>query len=204
MFYSSAAYIDEQGYLLWEVKARHVKENAYFTLLNGNFIVFSSTVIKRECLDQVGLFDPQFRSSQDWDLIIRLARHYPISPLDPILVMYEYDASDKITKNYQSWIADHDLVLEKAFREDTDLGPGHKRKILASIAYIKGRICLQAGVEIEAFSWFRQSVQLNYKNWKSWIYVFVLRFPFLRHSLPGRIKLALRLPEFYLVTRFFA
>ena len=57
MFYSSAAYIDEQGRLLWEVKARHIKENAYFSLLNGNFIVFSSTVMKRECLDLVGLFD---------------------------------------------------------------------------------------------------------------------------------------------------
>ena len=46
MFYSSAAFVDEHGRLLWQVKARDVKENAYFALLNENFIVFSSTIIK--------------------------------------------------------------------------------------------------------------------------------------------------------------
>ena len=195
MFYSSAAFVDEQGCFLWTVKARNAKGNAYFALLSEDFIVFSSTVLKRDCLDRLGIFDPQLHSSQDWDLIIRVARNYPIIPLSPVLVLYEYDAPDKITKNYRRWIAEHDQVLEKAFQDDPNLGPSQKRQIFASTAYIKGRICLQARDDVKALAWFQQSVRLNIKKWKSWIYVILLRFPLIRRNLPGRIKLALRLPE---------
>ena len=74
-------------------------------------------------------------------------------------------------------------------------GQAQKRQILTSTAYIKGRICLQAGDDHTSFSLVSTIRATKYKKWKSWIYVFVLRFPLIRRSLPGRIKLALRLPE---------
>lgn len=44
-------------------------------LLQGNFIPAMTTLIRRRCYDQVGLYDENLRL-EDWDMWLRLARHY--------------------------------------------------------------------------------------------------------------------------------
>jgi hypothetical protein len=44
-------------------------------LLDGNFIPAMTTLIRRSCYDQVGLYDENLRL-EDWDMWLRLARHY--------------------------------------------------------------------------------------------------------------------------------
>ncbi len=38
----------------------------------------SSALVRRKCFDELGVFDPSFRISQDWDMWMRVARRYPI------------------------------------------------------------------------------------------------------------------------------
>lgn len=46
-------------------------------LYRRDFMIRTSTaVIHRSCFDQVGLFDPKYRYSQDWDMWLRLAAKY--------------------------------------------------------------------------------------------------------------------------------
>ena len=196
VLYSSVTNVTEDGRFLWQVPAREVRGSAYLALLQADFIVLSSLVIKRECLAKSGLFDPALNMAEDWDLLIRLARVTPIYPIPESLVIFEYELSDKKTKNFQHWIASHDPVLEKAFQADPALTLGQKRKILATNAYVKGRISLEARADAEAAHWFRQSLRLNIFQWKSVIYLLVLYLPAIRRRLPPRIKSLLRLPEF--------
>ena len=44
-------------------------------LLEGNFIPAMTTLIRRSCYDQVGLYDENLRL-EDWDMWLRFARHY--------------------------------------------------------------------------------------------------------------------------------
>ena len=195
LFYSSVTNVTEDGRVLWQVNARKVQGSAYLELLNADFIVLSSVVIKRECLEKSGLFDTTLKMAEDWDLLIRLARYYPIYPLPKSLVIFEYGSPDKKTRNFQRWIDAHDPILEKAFRADPALTPGQKRKILATNAYVKGRICMEARADGDARHWFRQSLRFNILQWKSAVYLLLLHLPAIRSRLPARIKSILRLPE---------
>ena len=43
-------------------------------LLKRNFITTQSILIKKECLEEVGLFDETMPRLQDWELLLRLAK----------------------------------------------------------------------------------------------------------------------------------
>jgi len=195
IFYSSVTNVTEDGRVLWQVNARNVRGSTYLELLKADFMVLSSVVVKRDCLEDTGLFDPSVKMSEDWDLLIRLARRYPIFPLPQTLVIFEYSAPEKKTRDYQQWITEHDPVIQKAFQADPSLTTGQKRRILSSIAYVKGRICMEARAEADALPWFRQSLRLNILHWKSAIYLLLLYLPAIRRMLPVRVKIVLRLPE---------
>jgi glycosyltransferase involved in cell wall biosynthesis len=45
-------------------------------LLGGNLFATPTVVVRRECLREVGLFDEQLRTGEDWDLWLRLAAHF--------------------------------------------------------------------------------------------------------------------------------
>lgn len=55
-------------------------------LLWGNAISTQTLVVRREALDIVGLFDPAFRSLQDWELALRLSQAGRIEPVRETLV----------------------------------------------------------------------------------------------------------------------
>lgn len=53
-----------------------------------NFVCFSSAMVRREVFSRVGRFDPQWDLAIDYDLWLRVARHYPFEFVDEELVKY--------------------------------------------------------------------------------------------------------------------
>ncbi len=53
-----------------------------------NFVCFSSALVRREVLSQVGLFDPQRDLAIDYDLWLRVAKHASFDYVDEELVRY--------------------------------------------------------------------------------------------------------------------
>jgi len=53
-----------------------------------NFVCFSSAVVRREVFAHVGGFDPQWDLAIDYDLWLRVARHYAFDFVDEELVKY--------------------------------------------------------------------------------------------------------------------
>lgn len=54
----------------------------------GNFIPSPTPLVRRTTLELVGGFDPALRSSEDWDLWVRLAAHGEVAYVDESLARY--------------------------------------------------------------------------------------------------------------------
>lgn len=198
LFYSKVDFVNAGGMKLWTPNIRDVKDNGYIPLLEGDFIVNSSVVVKKECLQQVGGFDTFLIGCEDWDLWIRVARSYPIRLVPEVLGAYEYLSEGSFTSRYRFWLEATDGVLAKAFAADPSLGEDAKRRIRSSAAYVKGKICLGAQDEALALREFQQAAALCPGNWRAQVYLGLLKMPWMRYLLPRRLKLALRLPEAYI------
>ena len=53
-----------------------------------NFVCFSSAVVRRIVFSHVGAFDPQWDLAIDFDLWLRVAKHYEFDFVDEELVRY--------------------------------------------------------------------------------------------------------------------
>jgi len=197
LFYSKVDYVDATGKRLWVPNTRDPGDDGYIALLEGNFIVNSSVVVKKECLQQAGGFDTVLSGCEDWDLWIRLARAYPIKLIPEVLTAYEYMSEGSFTSRLEFWLNASNEMMEKALGADPSLGRGAQRRIRSRLASTKGRICLNARDDAQALREFGQAVALDLRNWRALIYLGVLTMPLVRRILPHRVKLALRLPELY-------
>src|SRR5262249_49846332 len=57
-------------------------------MLKNNFICFSSTLVSRQVIDNIGLLDAETSPSDDYDFWLRIARPYRFDYLDQPLVKY--------------------------------------------------------------------------------------------------------------------
>lgn len=59
----------------------------FWQLLDGNFIQVASVLVRRKCIEGVGLFDPTVDGVEDWDAWIRLAEaHQVLAVTEPVAV----------------------------------------------------------------------------------------------------------------------
>jgi len=86
--FSQRLLIDEQGRHLQFSQPRLPRGNVLADMFRQNFICFSSAVIRRTVLDQVGLFDTNLALAIDYDLWLRIAQRFPFDYVDEPLVMY--------------------------------------------------------------------------------------------------------------------
>jgi hypothetical protein len=86
----------------------------FSTLLAGNCIGgTSSMLLRRSCFDNmVGLFDERLASFQDYDLWLRLARHYRFEYVREPLLKY-FVHGNKIWTNVEALNSGLDLMLKK-------------------------------------------------------------------------------------------
>lgn len=72
-------------------EGKTVTTNLYRRLLKEPFISTTSQVmVPREVFGRVGLSDPRFRGASDYDLYIRIARHYPVTIVKQPLTRWRY------------------------------------------------------------------------------------------------------------------
>jgi len=65
------------------------EKNIYQDMLQGKYFVLpSASMIRRECLQRVGLYDEHIRSLEDWDFWIRISKYYFFKYVDENLVLY--------------------------------------------------------------------------------------------------------------------
>ncbi|HKB04906.1 MAG TPA: glycosyltransferase [Gemmataceae bacterium] len=86
--YSRRTVIDADGHDLPTPAGALVRGQVYDDLLVRNPVCFSSVVVRRSVFDAVGPFDPALPLSIDYDLWLRVARHFEFDYVDEPLVRY--------------------------------------------------------------------------------------------------------------------
>jgi len=79
-----------------------------------NFVTLPSAVVKKECFKTVGLFDENLPRLQDWDLWIRISKHYQFKFIDEPLVI-SYYTPDSISADLRALAIAHEIILKKHF-----------------------------------------------------------------------------------------
>ncbi len=156
-------------YVIPDYKEKKKEGDLYQELLMGNFIGTPTIFVPRECFNRVGMFDADFTTFEDWDIWLRLARHYKFQFIaEPLLVSYytPYGVNESPAKQT---LAAFELIFRKNHQAYLN-----NPKAYSEMKYQIGHLLCQVGSASLGRSYLIESVKTNF-NGKS-ILAFLLSF----------------------------
>lgn len=88
--------------------------NVFDTLILGNYIGSTSfPLLRKDILLEIGKFDPEMKSAQDYDVWLRIARKYNIEYTEEPLVLYHVHDGEQISKNAGYIIRGLERIIKK-------------------------------------------------------------------------------------------
>jgi glycosyltransferase involved in cell wall biosynthesis len=92
--------------------------NVWKTLTHWNLIGCGSVaMVRRVCLDEVGLFEPRlsrFNVNEDWEMWLRISARYPFKAIKEPLVYYRQTIGSA-SKRWETMEESFQIVIEKTF-----------------------------------------------------------------------------------------
>jgi glycosyltransferase involved in cell wall biosynthesis len=70
----------------------------FWQLLESNFIMIHSALVRRECLEQAGAFDIALWHNEDWDLWVRIAERWPVAALNKPVGVVRLNSLDQLSQ----------------------------------------------------------------------------------------------------------
>lgn len=114
LVYSGITMIDEVRNKKYAGRVLYKSGRVYGDLLEYNFIGSTSNpLIKKECIDEVGQFDTELQSSQDYDLWLRIAKRHSVNYIEKPLLNYHIHHNARISTNLDKRIAGIERINEK-------------------------------------------------------------------------------------------
>ncbi len=132
-------------------------------LLKRNFITTQSILVKKTCFDEVGLFDEAMPRLQDWELLLRLSKHYPFLFIDEPLVNV-YHTPGNITSNQEALTTALVLLLEKHHEDFAKY-----RKVLANFNCYIGQQFFLSGDLRKSLYYCKEALKIQPGNPKFWL-----------------------------------
>jgi glycosyltransferase involved in cell wall biosynthesis len=119
--YCPAKYVDEAGHELNFVATDEYLNprsgNVTEWLFTDNFVPFSSAVVRKECLEQYGVFDEALKMGIDWDLWLRISAGYKFAFVDERLFYYRIGHPGQMSKNLEVRQGCSDRIMETFIKE---------------------------------------------------------------------------------------
>jgi len=81
-------------------------------LLRSNFVSTVGMLTEKKCLEKVGYFDEELPRKQDWDLALRLSKHFEFKFIDEVLV-HAYHEDQHIQSDVDALLEAYELIFEK-------------------------------------------------------------------------------------------
>ena len=150
--YSWTDHIDEKGAFLTGGLHLSPGGNVLPELLERNFLESgSNALIRREAFIDAGMFNPEFKVAQDWELYLRLAKKYEFAPVSKPQVFYRR-RKDSNSSNLQVMEKECLTIINNAYSD----APGEvinikKRSLSRLYKYLFGKELL-CGPSLKAFS----------------------------------------------------
>jgi glycosyltransferase involved in cell wall biosynthesis len=161
--YGHAHLIDERGQVFSILKQRQklsyvgksVDKIEEFLIL-GDYVPGCTIMIRRKCLFDVGLFDPTFPGSQDYELVVRLTRKYPIAYIAEPLAKYRiHPGRLSANRELDEREKTDSRILEGIF-SDAELSPLLSSQRSRAYFYLYLRMAERAYVEFKQMKTARQ------------------------------------------------
>ncbi len=70
------------------MSSRCIRRNHFFRLLRGNFISNSSTLVRRQIFQEIGLLATNPMLFEDYEMWLRIARHHQLAGIEASLIRY--------------------------------------------------------------------------------------------------------------------
>ncbi len=164
--YAWSSYIDENGLPLAGCRAFAIQGDVFLTLLCHDFLGnASASVIRRCCLEQVGLYSTELRAQgaqgcEDLDLYLRLAERYQFQVVPEFLIGYR-KLSSSMSRNYTSMANSYCQVLTWVHQRHPDLPERllrlSKGNFFMYLAFESDR----SGDNAQTQHWIRQALQVD-------------------------------------------
>ena len=94
----------------------HKEGDIFPQLLAGNMIGTPTVLMKRECFEQVGMFNENFPCMEDYELVLRIARSYRIKFV-PEVLMEVYANFQSVTNNLEGFLTTR-CILAGAYKKE--------------------------------------------------------------------------------------
>lgn len=149
-------------------------------LIRNNRVLPSTVLVKKECLDRVGIFDPQPSGVEDWDLWLRIAREYEFAFVSEPLVLYRMHDTN-MSANSLRMRSGEFYVLQKTLANMLELSQTidrrslHKR--LHELAFDIGYHHFILGNLPPAREYFAKALGFSSFSLKAWGYLLACYLP---------------------------
>ncbi len=142
--YSSSRYIDGDGKdFIFRIESDYMMPKSGYVskhLLFDNFVPFSSSVVRRECFERVGLFNESLSMGIDWDLWLRISVYYQFQYVDEPLLLYRIGHSGQMSRNLEKRIRCADSIFQAFLEANPDIvSPYLRRRILHYSCVSRGK-----------------------------------------------------------------
>jgi len=109
--------IDEEGGVIRDItyKDYNNEDDLFAELIQKNIVSGgSSAIVRKNCFDQVGLFDENLQPAADWDMWLRIQQQYKVKIIEQVLVKARVGAYNMSSvKNVESMLDDEFKVLDR-------------------------------------------------------------------------------------------
>ncbi|MGO9377178.1 MAG: glycosyltransferase family 2 protein [Dissulfurispiraceae bacterium] len=123
--YSRLKFINEDGVPRYaEIANKYfIPRSGFITgfLLFENFIPYSSTVVRKQCFDKYGMFNPEYKNGLDWDLWLRISKEFEFAFVDEPLLLYRMGHPGQLTSNMERSVHCSDLIFTRFIENNPGL-----------------------------------------------------------------------------------
>jgi glycosyltransferase involved in cell wall biosynthesis len=151
------------------------------SLLYQNKIIASAVLVKRECFDKVGVFNPEYFGSGDWEMWLRIAEHYQIGFVAEPLTFYRVHGENASHKLERIW-KDDEKLREWIRTKYADYAYGgfeayNLKRAMAHNEACLGTVKVLNGKTEEGREAYRNSIKLEPTRFKSHLRLWATYLP---------------------------
>lgn len=158
--------IDGEGQTIGLTNYKFDLSRAYRDLLRENYVVAPSVVMRRACLERVGLFDERIFIPADWDLWLRLAHEFAVGYLDTPTVQYRM-ISNYTLRHVEQYVEETQYVLAKHLATP-QLDVAWRQSVLSRFAVNYATLYREKGDMVQARLRLRQAIRLDPRAWAAY------------------------------------
>ncbi|AFZ00461.1 glycosyltransferase family 2 protein [Calothrix sp. PCC 6303] len=119
LVYTWTAFVDESAKATGRVSSSNAEGKIWLQLLENELIPCTSTVmIRRDCFDDVGMFESTLTHAEDLELWVRISKKYPVAVIKEVLTQYRQHGNNT-TKSRDKMLQGLHKVIEKVFTSVT-------------------------------------------------------------------------------------